>query len=259
MKKIAILLLLISPALAGPSSGYTHALVINGLNKDAQDRLSKDRTLQSLRRYLLATAGVDPSRLAVLDAGDANEAPTRDNLAKAMSTFASTVGPQDRFLFYYMGQANAVTGKLRLNLPGADVTHEDVAGWLSPIRAGTQLIVLDCPCAGLAAKALAGPGRIIVCATTETQVYSTSFGRYFVRALTEPESDTDSDGRVSALEAFTAAARQIEQWYRDQQILPTETPCLEDNSDGVPSERPWRHTVEAVDGLAASTFFLAEN
>jgi hypothetical protein len=256
---IVILLLLMSPGVARAGSGHTYALVVNGINKDPQDRLAKDQALRDLRERLLSTVKIDPTRLVVLDASDNNAPPTRDTLAKAINTFATAASVEDRFLFYYMGQANAVTGTLRLNLPGDDVTHEEVVDWLSRVKAGAQLVVLDCPCAGLAAKALAGAGRIIVCATTEVQVYSTRFSRYFVAALTRPQSDTNSDGRISVLEAFTAAAREIEQWHRDRQVLPTETPCLEDNGDGLPSERPWRYAVEAVDGLAASKFFLAEN
>jgi hypothetical protein len=252
---ISILLVLISSGFARATSINTYALVINGLNKDPEDRLVKDRAVESLKQYLQTSAKVDPAHSAALAAEDASA----DNIAKAVSAFAPTIGPQDRFLLYYTGQANAVTGKLRLNLAGPDVTQENVAGWLNRIRAKSQLVVLDCPCAGLAAKALAARGRIVLCATTETQVYSTRFGVHFVRALNQPDSDANSDGQVSILEAFTAAAREIEKWYQNREVFPTETPCLEDNGDGVPSERPWRHAVEAVDGLAAAQCFLAEN
>lgn len=254
-RTVAVLFLLIASGIVRANQGHAYALVINGLNQDPEDSVSKDRALQDLRHYLLATAKIDADRLTVLDG---NEASAR-RAAEAMDHFATAAGAQDRFVFYYLGQANAVMGKLRLNLPGADITHEDVARRLSRIRARQQLIVLDCPCAALAVQALAGPGRVVVCATAETQVYSTRFSSHFVRALVQPHADTDWGKRVSVLEAFTTAARQIEQWYRDRQVLPTETPCLEDNGDGVPSERPWRHTVEAVDGRAASEFFLAED
>ncbi len=259
IRTIAIVFLLMSSGFVRMCSASTYALVINGLNKDLEDKLSRDRAVRSLREYLLTTARIDPARLIVLDANDTNAPSTRDNIAKTMSTFASATGPQDRLLLYYTGQANKVMGELRLNLPGADATHGEVAGWMNRSRAGEQLVVLDCPGAGLAAKTLAGPGRIILCATAETQVYSPRFGRHFVRALAQAETDADADGRVSVLEAFTAAAREIEQWYRDREVLPTETPCLEDNGDGLPSERPWRHAVESVDGLAASMFFLAQD
>ena len=118
--------------------------------------------------------------------------------------------------------------------------------------------MLDCPCAALAAKALTGANRVIVCASAATQVYGTRFSPHFVHALAQPQTDANNDGKVSLLEAFTETAKEIEQWYRQKGILPTETPCLEDDGDGTPSERPWKYGTEGGDGLKASAFLLAE-
>lgn len=258
MKKTVTVLVVVLLSLARPSEANTYALIVNGVNKDPEDRAAKSYQLQHLRAYLLSEARISPARLTILDADDVNVPPTKNGIAMAMTALASAVKPEDKFVFYYMGQANAVAEALRLNLPGPDATHEDLVKWLQPIRARRQLVVLDCPCAALAAKALAGAGRIVVCATTETEVYTPLFGRRFIPALAQAENDTNADGKVSILEAFTATARQIEQWYRDNEIMPTETPSLDDNGDGVPSEQPWRYTVESVDGAVAAEFFLAE-
>jgi hypothetical protein len=118
-----------------------------------------------------------------------------------------------------------------------------------------MLIVLDCPNAALAVKTLSGPGRVILCASTQDQPYGTQFSQHFVPALAAVENDTDKDGKVSVLEAFTAATRRIEQWYRDRQILPTETPCLDDNGDGKAGERPWRRD-DSTDGAVAAKLWL---
>jgi hypothetical protein len=251
-----------------PAAGHTYALIVSGIGKDSNERLLKDRVVHELRTYLREKAGVEPQRLAVLvpkDSSVRNSAGIsgRESIRKTLETFASVTGPTDRFIFYYVGQANAVVEtqnrapRLRLNLPGPDATQEDLAAWLGGIKAETKLIVLDCPCAAVAAKALAGPGRTILCAANENQVYGTRFGAHFVPALARAENDTNHDGKVSLLEAFTAAAREIEQWYRDKQLLPTETPCLEDSGDGVPSERPWRYEQDGADGRRAAQFFLA--
>ncbi len=247
--------------------GHTYALVVSGTGKDPNERLVKDRIVSDLRAYLLDKAGLDAERLAVLlpdspPSPGSTGATNADNLRKTIETFASAIGPADRFLFYYIGQANAVTEtqnpatRLRLNLPGSDITHEDLAAWLGAIKAGTQTIILDCPCAAVAARALAGRGKIILCASNENQAYSTRFGAHFVPALSRAESDVNHDGKVSLLEAFTAAAREIERWYRERQLLQTETPCLEDDGDGVPSERPWSYEQDGGDGRRAAESFL---
>jgi hypothetical protein len=215
----------------------------------------------TLRLYLTDTAGLEPNEVMVLSGdnlglSDPNTQATAESVKAAIDSLVAVVRPRDRVLFYYLGLANSVSEALRLNLPGPDVTHENLAGWLNQIKSDMQVIVLDCPCAALAAKSLARRNRIIICASTATQAYCTNLTARFVPALTHKQNDTNADGRVSLLEAFTATAQETEQWYRSIQCLATETPCLEDNGDGVPSQRPWRHEVDGGDGARASAFFF---
>ncbi len=240
----------------------THALIVTGINKNAQDRQTKDKAVTDLRDFLLNKASIKRDRVTVLGnsrtlARRPSDVSTAENLKKQIDAFAAAVNPADRFIFYYVGQANVVADKLRLNLPGPDVTGEQLAKWLSPIKASSILIVLDCPGAGVAVKALAGQGRIVVAGCTAEQHYSTRFSEYFVPALDENESDTDGDGKVSLLEAFTSASRQVDDFYRGEGLLKTETPVLEDNGDGEPNDKPWRFKQDKSDGAAASKFFLA--
>ena len=46
-------------------------------------------------------------------------------------------------------------------------------------------------------------------------------------------------------------------FYRSKGLLKTETPLLEDNGDGVASDKPWRFKQDKTDGAAASKFFLS--
>ncbi len=239
----------------------TTVLIVSGISRDPNDQAACNQSVQALREYLLNRMHVDPQRLIVLtpDAPPASSVQsTASQISRAVDAFASTVGASDKFVFYYIGQANAAGDNLRFNLPGSDITQKELAGWLGRVKAGTQLVVLDCPCAALAAKTLAAANRVIVCASAATQVYGTQFSPHFVHALGRPQTDANNDGEVSLLEAFTETAKQIEQWYRQKELLPTETPCLEDNGDGAPSERPWKYQTEGGDGLKASAFLLTE-
>ena len=206
---LAVVAISTSPVDAGSSSsGNTHALVLSGISKDAQERQIKDKAVANLRDFLLREAQVKPNRLAVLVADNSlvrnpTATSSAESLTRAIGTFAQAVQPADRFLFYYVGQANVVTGTLRLNLPGPDVTHEQLGKWLGAIRATSMLVVLDCPGAAVACKAVAGPNRVVICAATEGQLSSTRFSEYFVPALTDSAGDRDDDGRISILEAFT--------------------------------------------------------
>jgi len=242
--------------------GKTYVLIVGGINKDPKDRRVKDRAVTDLRRFLLDDAGIKPERLGVLadresTVRNGSKISTAENLKEQMNKFAAAVNPADRFIFYYVGQANVVAGELRLNLRGVDVTHEKLAEWIDWIKASSMLIVLDCPGAGLAVKAVAAKGRIIIGACTAEQHYSTKFSEYFVPAILDEKTDADSDGRISLLEAFTSACRDLDDFYRRQSLLTTETPVLEDNGDGTASRQPWRYEQNKTDGLAASKFFFS--
>jgi hypothetical protein len=243
-------------------SGKTYVLIVSGINKVPKDRLAKSKAVTDLYRFFLNDAGVIPEQLRVLvgnksSVPDNSEISTAENLKEQMDKFAALVNPRDRFIFYYTGQANVVSETLRLNLPGPDITHKQLAEWINTVKASSMLIVLDCPGAGLAVKALTGQGKIIIGACTAEQHYSTKFSEYFVPALINKGSDTDGDGRISLLEAFTSASKGIDEFYHQQSLLTTETPLLEDNADGSASRQPWRYEQDNTDGLAASKFFLS--
>ncbi|MEJ2701695.1 MAG: hypothetical protein P8Z79_04570 [Sedimentisphaerales bacterium] len=237
------------------------AMIVSGINKNPNEQQAKDKAVTGLRTFLLDKVGIEPNKLSVLVGRPApvykdSKLSTADNIRRQIDTLAATIRPTDRFIFYYVGQANVVVEKLRFNLPGPDVTHEQLATWLKEIKASSMVIVLDCPGAGLAVKTLTGKNRIIIGACTVEQRYSTQFSKYFVPALTDLQTDTDGDGRVSVLEALTFTARQLDDSYRRRGLVQTETPILEDNADGVPSLQPWRYRENRLDGLAASMCFL---
>ena len=241
----------------------TYAMIICGINKDPKEHLAKNKAVTNLRSFFLNNAKIKLARLSVLVAdksfiGKGSKTSNAENLKKTLKNLAVTVQPVDRFIFYYIGQANIVAGKLRLNLPGEDITHEQLAVWINQIRASSMLLVLDCPGAGMAVKALTGQGRIVIGACTAEQHYSTRFSEYFVPSLLDSKSDTDGDGKVSLLEAFTFSSKQLDDWYFRQLFLKTETPVLEDNADGFPSRQPWRYKQGKTDGREASKFFLSK-
>jgi hypothetical protein len=243
-------------------SGKTYVLIVGGINKDSKERPAKDRAVIGLSRFFIDVAGVIPEQLSVLvdsksTAHKGSGISTAGNLKEKMDRFAASVNPKDRFIFYYIGQANVVSDTLRLNLPGPDITHKQLAEWIKGIKASSMLIVLDCPGAGLAVKAVTGQGRIVIGACTADQHYSTKFSEYFVPALVDEGSDTDGNGRISLLEAFTSACRGVDDFYRLGSLLTTETPVLEDNADGAASKQPWKYEQNKMDGLAASRFFLS--
>ena len=243
------------------TSQKTYALVVSGVSKEPQDRMTKTKIISGLQKLLNDNPEISPQTLKILIADDLPTnsvfgTSTAENIQKTINAIGAITKAEDRFIFYYIGQANIVAEKLRFNLRGADITQEQLARWIKEIKTSSMLIVLDCPGSGLAAKAISGHGRVVICSCTDEQKYRTRFSEYFVPALTDGENDTNGDGKTSVLEAFTAASRQIDDWFRRNKLLTTEIPVLEDNGDGRPSKEPWRYKLDGTDGLAASEFFL---
>ncbi|MBN1806354.1 MAG: hypothetical protein JW837_13985 [Sedimentisphaerales bacterium] len=241
----------------------TYVLIICGINKNPEQRLAKNKAVTNLRGFFLKNAEIKPDCLNILvpeiiSVGENLELSSVENLEKMLKNITNRIETKDRFVFYYIGQANIVADKLRFNLPGRDITHEKLAEWIKPIKASSMLLVLDCPGAGMAVKSLTGKGRIIIGASTAEQPYSTRFSEYFIPSLLDNESDTDGDGKISLLEAFTYASKQLDDWYFEKLFLKTETPILEDNADGFPSQQPWMYQKENTDGRQASKFFLTK-
>ncbi len=241
----------------------TYVIIVGGLNKDVEQRQSKDKAVIRLRKFVLGQMQVESEQVKVLAepaslAVGYGEISSAENLKKALSRAAERIEEQDRFIFYYVGQGNIASSRLRFNLPGPDVTHDELCRWLSKVETSSKLIVLDCPGAGQAVKHLSGPNTIVVCGSRSDQEYSTRFSDFFIPSLSHPDSDTDDDGRTSLLEAFTFTSRELDELYRREDLLKTETAILEDDGDGVASQRPWRYATSGKDGLGASKYFFVK-
>ncbi len=241
-------------------SGQSYVLLVGGLNGDPDQLRDKSQSLSRLHRYFSETARVPTTNLTVLTGPDSlvhhlGETSTREALRGHLKSLSNRIGPKDDLIFYFVGQANIVKEELRLNLPGPDLTHVELAEALAPLRPARMLIVLDCPGAGLATKTLTGPNRIFIAGARSDQPHSTRFSQFFSVALSAPGSDLNGDGQVSLLEAFQIAAQDIDAIYRDQRLMKNETPLLEDDNDAEPSQAPWRFASTGKDGRLAAAYF----
>ena len=244
-------------SLPKPVGAKTYAMVICGICRDKQYETIKTKMIIDLQSYLLNKTEVTSDTIKVLTPdGTGNNSSQFTNIKKVMSDFESVIKPEDKFIFFYTGQANVVNQQLRLNLPDEDITQVQLGELLKNIKASSNLIVLDCPASGLAVKELSAKDRIIICSCTDEQRFTIKFSEYFVPALNNTESDIDGDGKISILEAFIAASKNVQDWYRTKNLILTETPVLDDNGDGKASKEPWRYIIDMKDGLAASKFFL---
>ena len=103
-------------------------------------------------------------------------------------------------------------------------------------------------------EALSGPGRVVLAATrTGAEKFATLFGGPFVDAFAAEAADADRNGRVSVLEAFEYAKKQVAAEYQREGLLPTEHAILDDNGDKEGSMDPGG---QAKDGQVAAVLSL---
>jgi hypothetical protein len=266
MKNLSIIskqILLILPFVLSLNSlvnGATYFLIVEGINKDVDEIQSKSRAVMQLQKAATQKLNIPRKNLILLNykgslVTKADGFSTAAAIEKVLLTLSEKIRPSDRFIFYYLGQANAVKGMLRLNLPGLDITGEDLARWIDPIKTSNMLIILDCPNAGIAVKPLAHSGRIILVSSRADQPYSPQFCEYFIPAITALQSDLNQDGKISLLETLQQTARRLDQFYLDRQQVKHENFLLEDDGDAVPNQQPWLYHENKSDGHNASKFF----
>ena len=142
----------------------------------------------------------------------------------------------------------------KFNLRGADVSADELAGWLEPCR--RPLAVVNCASASAPfLNRLSGEGRVVVTATRSgSEVNFARFGDHLSAAVADPAADVDRDGQTSLLEAFLAASQRVADFYKQEGRLATEHALLDDNGDGRGTPADWfegtRATRAARDGAA---------
>ncbi len=178
---------------------------------------------------------------------------TRDNVGAAFRELAAASA--DPLFVVVIGHGSFRDGVSKVNLPGPDLTAEDLAGMLAPFGDRPTAVAVLTSSSGGFLEALSAPGRVVMTATRSGMERNVSvFAQHFVAAFVGGEADVDHDGRLSALEAFTYARREVERAYDREQKLLTEHAVLDDDGDGEGSARPGP---QAGDGRLAATMTLA--
>lgn len=179
---------------------------------------------------------------------------TRENLQLVCHGLASRVKKDDLVFVFIEGHGD-YDGKIyKLNLVGPDPTADELAAMLYSIPAQHFVIMNATNCSGGSVPALSKKGTVVVTATKSGfEKNLTHMGQFFIEAFKDNAADSDKNGRVSILEAFTYASRKVEEYYTNEGNLQTEHPVLDDNGDAQGQSKP---APENGEGLLARTTYL---
>jgi hypothetical protein len=163
---------------------------------------------------------------------------SRDEIVKAFDKLAAAAA--DDVLFVVLFGHGTDDGKVaKFNLPGRDMTAGEFEPLLRKLAPRRVVLVNTASASGPFIEALSGSGRTIVTATRNgRESFATIFGGYFVDALASDAADADKNKRVTVLEAFDYARREVATAYERQGILLTEHALLDDSGDKEGTAQP---------------------
>ncbi len=231
------LFLALLPATAQPQN--THILLISGLGGDPQYTEAFHGWLSRFADAATEKYGVPPERITYLgektdlDPTRIRARSTADNIRAAFAEIVAAMAPADDLVILLAGHGTFRNETARFNLPGPDLTAEDMADLLAGLGDRRVTFVNTASASGPFVAALSGSNRTIIAATrTGRERNVTRFGLHFVDAFADEGADADKDSRVSMLEAFSYALREVQRQYESANLLMTEHAILDDNGDG---------------------------
>jgi hypothetical protein len=259
MRRLAPALLAL--ALAGPAAAQSsHLLVVSGLGGEPRYSDAFHGWAVGMAGAAESKMGLPAERITVLtekpdrDPARIDGRATRDAVLQALQRIAGSAGPSDAVFLLLLGHGSGDGEVSRLNLPGPDLTAEELASALGALKTQKVVVVNTASASGGFVEKLSGRNRTVITATSSPfEANETRFGEYFVQAFTGDGADADKDGRVSMLEAFDFARREVEREYREGNRLLTEHALLDDDGDGKGSREP---AARSGDGAVARTLFI---
>ena len=179
---------------------------------------------------------------------------TREGVSQAFDRIAARASAGDAVFILLLGHGSSEGDVSRFNVPGVDMTDADFNAQLAKLSNQVVAFINAASASGDFVKTLSGKNRVIVTATKSGfERNETLFAGHFVVAYTKEGADTDKDGRVSVLEAFVYARREVQREYEATNRLQTEHALLDDDGDGAGRADPG---ARGPDGIVANRFFL---
>jgi hypothetical protein len=252
---VACLLLLIS---AHAQARQHYLLIVSGIGGIDSYRQQFSSQAEKLVQAAL-DAGIDEDNIVVLAAQTDNAAyrpADKQTFLQTIREIDTRADAGDRVFVVLIGHGNARGDSAVFNLPGPDISADELDAALD-LLGNRQLVVVNTASAsGPFIKRLAASNRVVITATASGQEFHAPlFGEFFVSAFVTVGADRDKDERISMLEAFDFARRELRRSYDNDKRLLIEHALLDDNGDGEGSLEPGEYE---ADGPLANRVYLQQ-
>lgn len=217
MTRVGFILLLLPMVVAAE----LHVIAVEGLGGTEE---YTQRFSEEVAKLELAAESITTSEHMRVFAG---EEATEENILAHFDALAAIVNADDRVVIYLIGHGSYDGYEYKFNLPGPDLTGEQLVELLDALPSNNQLLVNTSSASGATLDALTNETRVVITATRSgSERNATRFGSSFVAALEDPAADINKNNAISAQEAFDYAARQVTDYFEFRGQLATEHPQL---------------------------------
>ena len=224
-------------------SGSDRALLVVGLPGDDEHATLFRQTARRWRAWLIGPGGFPADGVRVLfgTGGEEGGPASRAAIAREAQDARRRLSRDGRLWVLVLGHANPGGGHAFLHLPGPDLRDDEFAALFRGLACREQVFWMTTAASGGFLPALSAEGRIVIAATARDREFNeTEFPHALADVLQRPAEalDQDGDGRISVWELFLRTAEAVEARFATDRRAPTEHAQLDDDGDGVGTERP---------------------
>ena len=204
-----------------------HVVIVEGLPGDQIYAEQFDRQVTAISMALRSVT--ERERVRVFRTDEAS----RDAVLGHLESLQSELRSSDQFALFLIGHGSYDDVEYKFNIPGPDLTGEEIAAALDELPTVDQVFVNTSSSSGAMLGLVANEDRIVVLATRSgAERHATRFGDYFAIALGDPGADINKNQRISVEEAFDFAERQVSDYFERNDQLATEHARLEGQHAG---------------------------
>ncbi len=201
----------------------TRALIISGVSGEPRLAQQFEHDATAIRDALAKRFG---AATVVLTEGSTPRS-DKATITQALQSLAGISKPGDQVLIVLIGHGSAQGGDVRFNIPGPDITADELARALQALDKHQVAVVVATSSSGAFISPLNGAGRVIITATKSGgQNEEVVFGSHFAKALSEDVADINKDGAVSLTEAFEYSKTEVARFYKQHNRIATEQATL---------------------------------
>ena len=211
------------------SAQTTRALIVSGVSGEPRLAAQFERDVATMRSALATRFGAATTVLTESTAPKSDKA----SITNALKSLAASSKAGDQVLIVLVGHGSAQSGGVRFNIPGPDITADDLASSLAALDGRSVAVVVATSSSGAFIKPLEAPGRTIITATKHGgQNEEVVFAAHFAKALSDDVADINKDGAVSLAEAFEYSKTEVARFYKQNNRIATEAAVLTGGNAG---------------------------